>query len=68
MYIGIDASKGARQVVDQIKLARRKGATGMAIFSYTDADNSNVWPLLERGVFAEAAEVPAMPWKTAGTH
>ena len=67
MYIGIDASKGAREIVNQIRLARSHGATGMAVFSFTDADNSRVWPLLEAGVFAERALVPEMPWKTQGT-
>jgi uncharacterized lipoprotein YddW (UPF0748 family) len=68
MYIGIDASKGAREIVNQIRLARDHGATGMAIFSFTDADNSRVWPLLEAGVFSQRAEVPTMPWKQVGTH
>lgn len=68
MYIGIDASKGAREIVNQIRLARSHGATGMAVFSFTDADNSRVWPLLEAGVFAARAPVPGMPWKTQGTH
>ena len=70
MYIGIDASKGAREIVNQIRLARSRGVTGMAIFSFTDADNSRVWPLLQSGVFAERAAVPEMPWKVrqVGTH
>jgi uncharacterized lipoprotein YddW (UPF0748 family) len=68
MYIGIDASKGAREIVNQIRLARKRGATGMAVFSYTDANNSRVWPLLIAGVFSEPARVPVMPWKTIGTH
>ena len=70
MYIGIDASKGAREIVNQIRLARSRGVTGMAIFSFTDADNSRVWPLLQSGVFAERAAVPEMPWKLrqVGTH
>ena len=44
--------------------------TGMAIFSFTDADNSRVWPLLKSGVFAERASIPEMPWKQrqVGTH
>jgi uncharacterized lipoprotein YddW (UPF0748 family) len=63
MYIGIDASKGAREIVNQIRLARSRGVTGMAIFSFTDADNLRVWPLLEKGVFADRAVVPEMPWK-----
>lgn len=68
MYIGIDASKGAREMVSQIRLARAHGVTGMAIFSFTDADNSRVWPLLSSGVFAQVATVPEMPWKQRGTH
>ena len=70
MYIGIDASKGAREIVNQIRLARSRGVTGMAIFSFTDADNSRVWPLLQTGVFADRVAVPEMPWKLrqVGTH
>lgn len=70
MYIGIDASKGAREIVNQIRLARSRGVTGMAIFSFTDADNSRVWPLLRSGVFADRAVVPEMPWKQqrVGSH
>jgi uncharacterized lipoprotein YddW (UPF0748 family) len=68
MYIGIDASKGAREVVSQIRLARTRGATGMAVFSYTALDNARAWPLLASTVFAEKAAVPSMPWKTQATH
>jgi hypothetical protein len=68
VYIGIDASKGAREIVRQIELARDNSATGIAIFSFTDANNANVWPLLARGVFAEKARVPTMPWKQREQH
>jgi hypothetical protein len=75
MYIGIDASKGADQIVKQITLARAGGATGMAVFSFSAADRAGVWPLLTAGVFAEQAAVPPMPWKavhadvvTVGSH
>jgi uncharacterized lipoprotein YddW (UPF0748 family) len=69
MYIGIDASKGAREVVSQIRLARSRGATGMAVFSYSALDNSSAWSLLRSTVFAEPAPIPAMPWKTVvATH
>jgi uncharacterized lipoprotein YddW (UPF0748 family) len=68
MYIGIDAGKGAREIVNQIRLARAKGATGMAIFSFTEADNTGVWRLLSSGVFSQVAAVPEMPWKQVGTH
>ncbi|MDQ3242550.1 MAG: family 10 glycosylhydrolase [Gemmatimonadota bacterium] len=63
MYIGIDASKGASEVVKQIRLARNRGVTGVAVFSFTDADNSRIWPLLSRDLFAEPAAIPLMPWK-----
>jgi uncharacterized lipoprotein YddW (UPF0748 family) len=75
MYIGIDASKGADQIVKQIRVAREVGATGMAVFSFSAADRAGVWPLLSAGVFAQQAAVPPMPWKhlradnvMAGTH
>jgi len=68
MYIGIDASKGAKEILSQIRLARSKGVTGMALFSFTDADNARVWPLLTADVFAERAAVPGMPWKAQGSH
>ena len=68
MYIGIDASKGAREVVKQIRMARSRGVTGMAVFSYSALDNSRAWPLLASTVFSEPAPVPAMPWKPQATH
>jgi len=68
MYIGIDASKGAREVIDQIRLARAKGATGVAVFSFTDADNARIWSPLAADLFAETARVPEMPWKQSATH
>jgi uncharacterized lipoprotein YddW (UPF0748 family) len=63
VYIGIDASKGAREIVNQIRLARENNATGIALFSFTDANNARVWTLLARDLFAEKAAVPPMPWK-----
>ncbi len=63
MYIGIDASKGAREVVSQIRLARSRGATGIAVFSFQDADDVGIWNPLLADLFAERAAVPAMPWK-----
>jgi len=68
MYIGIDASKGAREVVNQIRMAQRRSVTGMAVFSFTDADNSRIWPLLKASVFSERTTVPAMAWKETGAH
>ncbi|MGK2961267.1 MAG: family 10 glycosylhydrolase, partial [Gemmatimonadaceae bacterium] len=68
MYIGIDASKGPREVVSQIRLARERGATGMAVFSYSALANAGGFRLLGSTVFSERAEVPAMPWKTRATH
>ena len=68
MYIGIDASKGAREVVNQVRLARSRGATGMAIFSYSALADTRAFQLLGSTVFSEPASVPAMPWKTQATH
>ncbi|HVF41067.1 MAG TPA: family 10 glycosylhydrolase [Gemmatimonadaceae bacterium] len=64
MYIGIDASKGAREVLNQVRLARSRGVSGIAIFSFTDAENARVWPLLSADLFAQPAAIPEMPWKT----
>ncbi len=63
MYIGIDASKGAREVLNEIRFARARGATGFAVFSFTDADNARIWNPLATDLFAEKARVPDMPWK-----
>ena len=63
MYIGIDASKGATEIIKQIALAREVGATGMAVFSFSAADSAGVWPLLAAGVFADRAAIPPMAWK-----
>jgi uncharacterized lipoprotein YddW (UPF0748 family) len=63
MYIGIDATIGAEEMVAQIKLARQTGANGFAVFSFGVADRAGVWPLLKREVFAQVAAVPPMPWK-----
>jgi hypothetical protein len=68
MYIGIDASKGAKEVLRQIQFARQRGATGIAIFSFTDADNARLWAPLAAGLFSDRADVPSMQWKQAGTH
>ncbi|MGH9421112.1 MAG: hypothetical protein ACRD3J_14140, partial [Thermoanaerobaculia bacterium] len=66
--IGIDASRGRREVLDQIRLARSKGATGIAVFSFTDANDAGIWAPLAADLFADRAPVPAMPWKQSGTH
>jgi len=68
MYIGIDASKGAREVVNQIRLARARGATGLAVFSYSALENTHALRLLASTVFAQPASVPVMPWKVQATH
>jgi uncharacterized lipoprotein YddW (UPF0748 family) len=63
MYIGIDAKEGASEMVNEIRLAREGGASGIAVFSFGAADRAGVWPVLTAGVFAKAAAVPPMPWK-----
>jgi uncharacterized lipoprotein YddW (UPF0748 family) len=59
VYIGIDASKGADEVVKQIRVARRRGAAGFSIFSYGAADRAGLWSVLASGVFATRAVVPS---------
>ncbi len=66
VYIGIDASKGAAEVVRQIRLARERGASGISIFSYTAAERAGLWPLLAAGAFARRAPVPTLAWKPPG--
>lgn len=68
MYVGIDASKGPREVVNQIRMARERGATGMAVFSYSALANAGGFRLLGSTVFSERAEVPSMPWKNRASH
>lgn len=67
MYMGIDAGMGAQEMVSQIRLAREGGATGIAVFSFSAADDAGVWPVLAAGVFALKAAVPPMPWKLPGS-
>ena len=68
MYIGIDASKGAREVVNQVRMARSRGATGMAIFSYSALADTRAFQLLGSTVFSEKASVPVMSWKVQASH
>jgi uncharacterized lipoprotein YddW (UPF0748 family) len=68
MYIGIDASKGAREVVNQVRMARSRGATGMAIFSYSALADTRAFQLLGSTVFSERATVPSMPWKVQASN
>jgi uncharacterized lipoprotein YddW (UPF0748 family) len=65
MYIGMDAGKGVREVVNQIRVARRHGAAGFALFSFGEADRAGMWPVLAASVFSQRAAVPLMPWKLA---
>ena len=65
MYIGMDAGKGVREIVNQIRVARRNGASGFALFSFGEADRAGMWPVLAATVFAQRAAVPLMPWKLA---
>ncbi|MEO7502413.1 MAG: family 10 glycosylhydrolase, partial [Gemmatimonadaceae bacterium] len=65
MYIGMDAGKGVKEIVNQIRVARRHGAAGFALFSFGEADRAGMWPVLAATVFAQRAQVPLMPWKLA---
>ena len=53
--------------IDLFAPAKVCGATGIAIFSFTDADNARIWNPLAADLFAKRASVPEMPWKQSGT-
>ncbi len=53
---------------EQMQGARSKGVTGIAVFSFKDADEAEIWGPLAQDLFAERAAVPDMPWKQSGTH
>jgi uncharacterized lipoprotein YddW (UPF0748 family) len=64
VYIGIDASKGAAEVLRQVELGRRRGVAGFAVYSYGQVERARGWETL-RQAFATPAAVPLMPWKDA---
>lgn len=64
VYIGIDASKGASEVVRQIRLARAHGAVGVSVYSFSAAERAGLFQALSESVFARPAPVPLMPWRS----
>lgn len=68
VYIGVGAIKGWDEIRVQIDSARAHGATGMAVYSYSQVDNASLncadcWTKLATGPFRYKATIPAMPWK-----
>lgn len=65
VYIGIGAIKGWAEMAKQIEIARRKGATGISVYSYgtIQSQSPTAWANLEQGYFKYPATIPPMPWK-----
>jgi DNA-binding MurR/RpiR family transcriptional regulator len=61
VYIGIAANRGTAQVLQQIELARARGAKGVSIYSYSSI-TPDLWSALSAGPFARPATVPARQW------
>lgn len=68
VYIGIDAGKGAAEVIRQIRLARAHGAVGVSIYSFSAALRAGLFQELSESVFARTAPVPLMPWRSTLSH
>jgi uncharacterized lipoprotein YddW (UPF0748 family) len=63
VYVGVGAIKGWDEVKRQIDLAHDRAITGMSVYSFSQVDAFNGWPLLAAGPFKYPATIPAMPWK-----
>jgi uncharacterized lipoprotein YddW (UPF0748 family) len=62
VYIGIAASRGTAQVLQQIDLGRRRGVKGFALYSYSSL-TAEIRAALAEGPFALPAIVPPRPWQ-----
>ena len=62
VYIGIAASRGTAQVLEQIDVGRRRGVKAFALYSYSSV-TPEMRAALAGGPFALPANVPAMPWQ-----
>ena len=63
MYIGVGAIKGQVESLKQIAMGRERQVTGFAVYSFSQVDSWNGWPILAAGPFRYPATIPAMPWK-----
>lgn len=62
VYIGIAASRGTAQVLQQIELGRRRGVKGFALYSYSSV-TAEMRAALAGGPFALPATVPPREWQ-----
>jgi uncharacterized lipoprotein YddW (UPF0748 family) len=62
VYIGVAASRGAAQVLQQIELGRERGARGFALYSYSSV-TAEMRAALAGGPFARPAVVPSRSWQ-----
>lgn len=60
VFLGISAQYGAAEVVREIRMAREKGAAGVAIFSVANIERNGLWKTLRDGPFRTPARVPEM--------
>jgi uncharacterized lipoprotein YddW (UPF0748 family) len=65
VYLGVNARNGGEEIVRQIELGRELGATGFAVYSFSQIDNRDLWSALARGPFRRAATGPPQPWRLA---
>ncbi|HET7583847.1 MAG TPA: family 10 glycosylhydrolase [Gemmatimonadaceae bacterium] len=62
VYVGIDAGQGTRAVVREIRLARRHGARGVAIYSVGAIESARMW----NAIAAAFREAPPATTRAAG--
>jgi uncharacterized lipoprotein YddW (UPF0748 family)/uncharacterized protein YjdB len=63
MYIGVGAIKGRDESLRQIAKGRERQVTGFSVYSFSQVEGWNGWPILAVGPFKYPAAIPAMPWK-----
>jgi uncharacterized lipoprotein YddW (UPF0748 family) len=63
MYIGVGAIKGQAETLNQIATGREKQVTGFSVYSFSQVDGWNGWPILASGPFRYPATIPVMGWK-----
>lgn len=63
MYIGMLASYGVDEMVQEIQLGRERGVQGFTIFSYGSAKSTGLFDALANGAFRLPAKIPTMPWR-----
>lgn len=64
VYCGIDFNRSPELVLRQLDASRKRGLEGMVGFSFNQTDSRpKLVQALRKGIYAEPALVPQMPWK-----